>query len=194
MSRRQKRSKHQERQGGSAAVSPNEQTPGRSQYGEAHLLGSWLYWSCPDGELVTGTSRKTCRRQPRLLLEQGITLDRASGFGKEKPDLQDGYCGMGDQHPRRNVFASAVRALVSGLAVATARLLVLVNAHMRMRSRQRLSVDTLRPHLQAEHGLDVLASLGHPITGMRLELHRVRVTAFDLVTHDPAHGVAQWLG
>lgn len=98
MSKRQRRSKRQKRQGGSAAVSPNEQTPGRSQYGEAHLLGSWLYWSCPEGELVTGTPRKTCRRQPRLLLEQGMTLDRASGFGKEKPDLQDGYCGMGDQH------------------------------------------------------------------------------------------------
>src|SRR5512144_3258939 len=94
---------------------------------------------------------------------------------------------------RRNVFASAVRALVSGLAVATARLLVLVSAHMRMRSRQRLSVDTLRPHLQAEHGLDVLASLGHPVTGMLLELHRMGVPALDLVTHDPAHCTAQWL-
>src|SRR5512144_1447501 len=64
---------------------------------------------------------------------------------------------------------------------------------MPKRSRQCLSVDTLRPHLQAEHGLDVLASLGHPVTGMRLELHRVRVPALDLVTHDPAQRVAQWL-
>src|SRR5512146_3385477 len=94
---------------------------------------------------------------------------------------------------RRNVFASAVRALVSGLVVATARLLVLVNAHMRMWSRQRLSVDTLRPHLQAEHGLDVLASLVHPVTGTLFELHRVRVPALDLVTHDPPQRVAQWL-
>src|SRR5512144_3408460 len=94
---------------------------------------------------------------------------------------------------RRNVFASSVRALVSGLAVSAARLLVLVNAHMRMRSRQRLPVDTLRPHLQAEHGLDVLASLGHPVTGMRLVLHRVCVPALDLVPHNPAQRLAQWL-
>src|SRR5512147_2282369 len=124
--------------------------------------------------------------------EQGLTEERHHPCGEVRDEL-DGEDDDYISTARRNVFASAVRALVSGLAVATARLLVLVNAHMRMRSRQRLSVDTLRPHLQAEHGLDVLASLGHPVTGMRLELHRMRVPAIDLVTHNPAQRLAQWL-
>ena len=80
-----------------------------------------------------------------------------------------------------------------GFAPATASLLVRVGARARVRIGQDLSVDPVRPHLQAEHGLDVLASLGHALPGVLLQPHRIPVPLSDLLLHDPAEDVAEGL-
>src|SRR5688500_10099578 len=70
---------------------------------------------------------------------------------------------------------------------------VVVGTHVRVRIRHGQSVDAVRPHLQAEHGLDELAGGWYALAGALLELHRVRVPALDLVTHDPAQHLAERL-